>query len=101
MEVVWTKKAVHSINNIVDYIAQDNYQAAAAWAHSVFKRTDQLTAQPRSGRIVPEYNDPDLREIFEGNYRIIYRIREAKNTVFIQVVLNTRQDPPKSNKKFR
>jgi plasmid stabilization system protein ParE len=30
---------------------------------------------PKSGRIVPEYNDEDLREKIYGNYRIVYRIK--------------------------
>ncbi|REL39310.1 type II toxin-antitoxin system RelE/ParE family toxin [Rhodohalobacter sp. SW132] len=39
------------------------------------EKTDQLIDQPESGRIVPEYNDPNLRELMLGNYRVIYRIR--------------------------
>jgi len=30
---------------------------------------------PQSGRIVPEKNDPQIREIILGNYRIVYRVR--------------------------
>ena len=30
---------------------------------------------PRSGRMVPEYEAPDIREVIERPYRIIYRIK--------------------------
>jgi len=30
---------------------------------------------PQSGRIVPEKNDPQIRDIILGNYRIVYRVR--------------------------
>jgi toxin ParE1/3/4 len=28
---------------------------------------------PGSGRVVPEFNNKQLRELIEGNYRIVYR----------------------------
>ena len=33
---------------------------------------------PRSGREVPEYNATDLREVAEGSYRVIYRIKDGQ-----------------------
>jgi plasmid stabilization system protein ParE len=33
-----------------------------------------LVDLPRIGRVVPEMNDPAIREIILGNYRIIYRL---------------------------
>ena len=29
-----------------------------------------------SGRIVPEYRRQDLREVLQGNYRIVYLVRK-------------------------
>ncbi len=98
MEVIWTKLAIQRVNSILNYIAQDNFQAALEWSELIFQRTDQLIEHPESGRIVPEYNHPDLREIIEGNYRVIYRIRKSKQTVYITTVLHVRQKPLKSGK---
>jgi plasmid stabilization system protein ParE len=39
------------------------------------KRSEQIAAFPRSGRMVPEYEAPDIREVIERPYRIIYRIK--------------------------
>ena len=39
-------------------------------------RTQQLSLAPQSGQTVPEYGVPEIRELIEGPYRIIYRTRE-------------------------
>jgi toxin ParE1/3/4 len=42
----------------------------------VFAAVERLDLLPQSGRVVPEKNDPQIREILLGNYRIIYRLRD-------------------------
>jgi plasmid stabilization system protein ParE len=42
----------------------------------VFAAIERLENFPQSGRVVPEKNDPQIREILLGNYRIIYRLRK-------------------------
>lgn len=41
----------------------------------VFEAVDRLELFPESGRVVPELNRKEIREVIIGNYRIIYRIR--------------------------
>ena len=41
------------------------------------------------GRIVPELNDPDIREIFVYSYRLIYQIEDG-TIVFVAVVYGKR-----------
>jgi len=101
VEVIWTKLAIQRVNSNVNYIDQYNFQAAKKWSELIFERTDQLIEYPESGRIVPEYNHPDLREIIEGNYRIIYRIRKPKRVIYITTVLHVRQKPTQPGKLFR
>ncbi len=90
MEVIWTRQSVIQLKKYADYIAQNNVIAAEKWVLSLLGKTDQLSELPESGRIVPEYNDPNLREIIEGDYRLIYRIKDDK--VYIQSVRHSRQD---------
>lgn len=40
----------------------------------LFERTDILKTYPKAGRVVPEKNDENVRELIEGSYRIIYEI---------------------------
>jgi len=36
---------------------------------------------PLSGRVVPEFNSDDMREIIVGHYRIVYRIEHTEMVV--------------------
>lgn len=94
MEIIWTNQSLDKLNKFVDYIARDDADAAEKWALNLIDQTDQLIEHPESGRIVPEYNDPTLRELIFGNYRLIYRIRKDENTIYIQTVWHVRQEPP-------
>ncbi|WP_408610794.1 type II toxin-antitoxin system RelE/ParE family toxin [Hymenobacter siberiensis] len=40
----------------------------------VIARTRMLADFPQSGRMVPEFENTQLREVRSGNYRIIYRL---------------------------
>ena len=61
----------------VFFIARDAPPVAAVFAQRAFDATDRLANFPESGRIVPEMNDPNFREIVLGNYRLIYRLRSG------------------------
>jgi hypothetical protein len=39
-----------------------------------FSKVDQLRGNPEIGRIVPEINERQFRELIYGDYRIIYHI---------------------------
>jgi toxin ParE1/3/4 len=101
VEIVWTNQALHKLNKFVDYIAQDDVVTAEKWALKLIEKTISLLNNRKSGRIVPEYNEPNLRELIFGNYRVIYRIRKEENTIYIQTVWHVRQDPPKSSAGLR
>ncbi len=49
---------------------------AEMFAIRVFNATDRLKIFPESGRIVPEINQHNIREVIFGNYRIIYRLQD-------------------------
>lgn len=78
MRVIWTPRAQQRLQEIHDYIAQDQPANARRWIERILMRGEQLGEQPRSGRVVPEYQRETIREIFEGDYRIIYRIRSQQ-----------------------
>jgi len=55
----------------------DDPAAAVVFIERLIRRTDILTDQPRVGRMVPEVPGRELRELIEGNYRIVYRLNES------------------------
>ena len=57
------------------------------------ERSEQIAAFPLSGRMVPEYEAPDVREVIERPYRIIYRIKPDQIDI-LAVVHSARMLPP-------
>ncbi len=53
----------------------------------------QLAEYPWSGRVVREFDDPNIREIIEHPYRVIYRVRGERIDV-LAVVHCARLLPP-------
>ena len=80
-QINWTKKSLKYLRAINDYIALDSEFYAARFISKLINRVDQLIEFPESGRVVPEKNEPEIRELIEGNYRIFYRLRKEKITI--------------------
>ncbi|MFX0102563.1 MAG: type II toxin-antitoxin system RelE/ParE family toxin [Candidatus Hodarchaeota archaeon] len=76
-KIKWSLPAINDLESICDYIARDSPSAAEKLATEINERVKGLEKFPRMGRIVPEREDPDLRELILGNYRIIYRITDG------------------------
>ncbi|WP_370299414.1 type II toxin-antitoxin system RelE/ParE family toxin [Abyssibacter sp.] len=78
MKVIWTPRAQLRLQQVVDHIAEDQPVNAKRWVRAILARGEQIASQPRSGRQVREYADVHVREVIEGNYRIIYRLRPSQ-----------------------
>ena len=74
IEVKWTLQSIDDLVSIADFISKDSRYFAQIQTEKFFSRTEILEKHPESGRIVPELNDKNIRELIEGSYRIIYRI---------------------------
>ena len=72
--VLWTEFAIEDLKSIHDYISKDSKVYESRFVEKLMSRVDQLETNPKSGRIVPEFNIETLRELIEGNYRIVYKI---------------------------
>jgi toxin ParE1/3/4 len=83
-QVVIAPSARFDLADIVRYIAQHNSDAAARLGFELITRTESLAQFPEIGRMVPEFRQPDLREIICRSYRIIYRLKRDNQQ--IQVV---------------
>jgi toxin ParE1/3/4 len=74
VKVIWTEFAIEDLRLIHDYISKDSKRYADRFVEKLFERVDQLENFPKSGRVVPEFNIETMRELIEGNYRIVYKI---------------------------
>ena len=78
MKVVWTERALLRLQQIQDYIAEDQPKNTQGWITRLFDLGDSLSDQPHRGRPVPEYPNAEVREVREGDYRIIYRLHAGR-----------------------
>ncbi len=57
---------------IAEFIAADSPHYASLFAIDVLAAVKRLADFPNSGKLLREINEPSIREILFGSYRIIY-----------------------------
>lgn len=83
-EIIWTEPALSELDEIADYIALDNRQAARELVQRVFAHIGELAGHPESVSGPPELKGSRYRQIVEPPCRIIYRIdRDAVIILYI------------------
>jgi len=75
VKVLWTEQAFARLAEIETYIAADDPTIARRFVARLIERASRLAKAPHMGRSVPELPESKLRELIEGNYRIVYRVR--------------------------
>ena len=81
MKLFWTETAKQDLKAIRRYIATDSPAAAKRWIDRLRTRAINALHSPLSGRKVPEFMRDDIRELIEGNYRIVYQVFEDRLVV--------------------
>lgn len=66
------------------YAEQDEPGVGARLISEIFQRVEALHEHPHSGRVVPEFDQPFLRELIHPPFRIVYR-REPKQVRILRV----------------
>lgn len=92
MKVHWTDTAEGHLDAIYAYIAIDSPEYAIRIVDRLTRRSQQISDFPLSGRKVPEFEMYQLREVIEGQYRIIYHIKPEQ--IDILAVIHGSQDIP-------
>jgi addiction module RelE/StbE family toxin len=90
VKLIWTDQAINDLSDIGDYIAENSEKYATLTVKKLFERPEILKTFPQAGRIVPEKNERGLRELTEGNYRIIYEIVSADQINILAVYHSAR-----------
>lgn len=90
--VRWSGRAVIELERIYEYIAQDDAAAAERWVKVLQASTARLARFPRSGRVVPELQRDDVREIVKGGYRLVYQVTR-RGPAIVTVFESHRQLP--------
>jgi plasmid stabilization system protein ParE len=74
-EVAWTEEAQRWLQDIHDFIAADNPDAAAATVRGIFDRTRALADFPEMGAR-HWASSRHVRVLLYGHYRIAYLVRD-------------------------
>jgi toxin ParE1/3/4 len=74
VKIRWSQRSLRDLREIGAFIRRDNPPAAYRWVHQLQERDHKAATMPKSGRVVPELGLDDVREVFLGNYRSVYRL---------------------------
>jgi len=81
--LIWTEPAVADLEEIGQFISKDNPPAAEKVGSKIIREAENVAAFPCLGRIVPEFGNPQIREIISQSYRVIYKFDEEGDLVAI------------------
>ncbi len=90
LKVFWTSEAADDLQSITEFIAQDSEFYAKSFAGNIIQAADNLDILALRGRIVPEFDDPQIRELFVKKYRLIYKIED--NRVIVLAIIHGRRE---------
>jgi len=93
-KLIWSPSAQLDVKDIAAFIAEDSPLAAKRFVKSLFQSVERLADFPKSGRIVPEFGDPAIREVIRRPCRIVYRIDSLEGTVQIVRVWHAARGTP-------
>jgi toxin ParE1/3/4 len=68
VKVFWTDSAVTQLQSIHDYLAQTSPEYALRIVDRLTRRSIQIAAFPKSGRMVLSMKLDDVRQVIEGRY---------------------------------
>ncbi|MFC2100274.1 type II toxin-antitoxin system RelE/ParE family toxin [Bacteroidota bacterium] len=91
VRINWTSQAKDDLKSIAEYLANDSVRYAKLQVVKIRIRTKILKSQIRLGKIVTEMGAENIRELIEGNYRIIYKI-VSENQIDILTIHHSARD---------
>jgi toxin ParE1/3/4 len=91
-KVIIAPRAISDLRDIVQYISPDLPDAAKRLGYALIEKTKVLSVFPRSGVVVSEFEDPNIRPLVLPPYRIIYRVDDVARIVGVARYWHGAQD---------
>lgn len=79
----WTEEALRSLQNVHDYISEQNPGAASKTISTLLEKTETIVSFPSIGYHYRLVAEGDLRVLPSGHYRIAYIYREPDAVILI------------------
>lgn len=93
--LIWSQTAKYDLQDLTSFIAENSPSAANQFVKSLFQTIEQLADFPQSGRVVPEFNDPVLREVIRKPCRIVYRVKSRERIIEVVRIWHTARGTPR------
>ena len=77
-EAIWAESARDALDAVIGYIAQDSPQAAVQALDEALCADASLATFAERGRVIPEFSDPAIRELFVYRQRLQYEVRDPE-----------------------
>ncbi len=74
-EIRWTEEAVRWMQDIFDYIAEDNPEAAENVVQGIYQKAQVLRTFPEIGYKFRDEVEGEIRILLYGHYRIAYLVK--------------------------
>lgn len=74
VRIKYLKSAKLDLKEIYKFIALDSKRYAQLQVVKIYTRIESLKSNISIGKTVEELQNPTIKEVIEGNYRIIYKI---------------------------
>ena len=88
VKVIWTDRSLKDLDEIGEYISKDSPKYAKLTLEKLIETAKLVENSQLIGRVVPEVNQNEIRELITGNYRIIYQA-VGKEYAYILTVHHT------------
>jgi toxin ParE1/3/4 len=83
-EITWTDEALRWLEDIFEYIAADNPDAASGTVEGIYERAQVLARYPEMGHRYL-HSSRNVRIILYGHFRIAYLVRDDGNVEILGV----------------
>ncbi len=90
VQIKWLNDAKLDLKEIYEYISADSKRYARLQVEKIKNTSEIIKTNPEIGKIVEELDKPNIRELVEGHYRIIYRIVDLKTFHILMIHHGTR-----------
>ncbi|MDP2028176.1 MAG: type II toxin-antitoxin system RelE/ParE family toxin [Thiobacillus sp.] len=90
MRLEWSNCARDDLDDLVRYISRDSAFYARHFGERIVLAARRLQHFPESGRMIPEAEDPTLRETIVQGYRVMYRLEPDR--VLVLAVMHGSRD---------
>lgn len=85
MKIGLSDSAFRDLDDIIDHYAQEGVpEVGREFVEAIINHIGHLSAHPNIGRVVPEFQSEDIREIIHKPFRVVY-LRVEKSITVIRV----------------